>query len=249
MINKINPIDSAISQGDGIEIEIRRSISKGAQNGICDTIRDINEFGSVTIGCSISRLKNSGIIINIFSCCSSCSEFVIAPSAAATLDAGVEQLGAGPTAEGRAGAVLFATTAETFRQTPHLAEEVFGNAGLLIRDADAEVLVDLLRGIEGQLTITIHMTEADEPLLAKLLPVLETKAGRILVNGWPTGVEVCHAMVHGGPFPATSDSRTTSVGTLSDPAVPAAGLLPEPAGGFAAGRRAGRQSARVVAAD
>jgi alpha-ketoglutaric semialdehyde dehydrogenase len=128
---------------------------------------------------------------------------------------GVERLGAGPTAVGRAGAVLFGTSAETFKRAPHLAEEIFGEAGLLIRDADPEVLVQLLRGLEGQLTITIHMTEADEPLLAKLLPVLETKAGRILVNGWPTGVEVCHAMVHGGPFPATSDSRTTSVGTLA----------------------------------
>jgi NADP-dependent aldehyde dehydrogenase len=59
------------------------------------------------------------------------------------------------------------------------------------------------------------MTEADEALFSQLLPLLETKAGRILVNGWPTGVEVCHAMVHGGPFPATSDSRTTSVGSLA----------------------------------
>jgi NADP-dependent aldehyde dehydrogenase len=129
--------------------------------------------------------------------------------------AGVERLGAGLTADGRAGAVLFATSAETFAQTPHLAEEVFGAAGLLVKHADWERLAPQLRALEGQLTITIHMTEADEPLLARLLPVLETKAGRILVNGWPTGVEVSHAMVHGGPFPATSDSRTTSVGTLA----------------------------------
>jgi 2,5-dioxopentanoate dehydrogenase len=128
---------------------------------------------------------------------------------------GVERLGAGQTAEGRAGAVLFATEAETFERTPHLSEEVFGAAGLLVRHAGWEALVPLLRGLEGQLTITIHMTEADEPLAARLLPVLETKAGRILVNGWPTGVEVSHAMVHGGPFPATSDARTTSVGTLA----------------------------------
>jgi NADP-dependent aldehyde dehydrogenase len=128
---------------------------------------------------------------------------------------GIERLGAGLTAEGRAGAVLFGTTAETFAHTPHLAEEVFGAAGLLVRHADWAGAAPLLRGLEGQLTITIHMTEADEPLVAALLPVLETKAGRILVNGWPTGVEVSHAMVHGGPFPATSDSRTTSVGTLA----------------------------------
>jgi NADP-dependent aldehyde dehydrogenase len=128
---------------------------------------------------------------------------------------GIETLGQGPTAEGRAGAAFFGTTAETFAQSPHLAEEVFGAAGLLVRHADWEGVAPLLHGLEGQLTITIHMTEADEPLAARLLPLLETKAGRILVNGWPTGVEVSHAMVHGGPFPATSDSRTTSVGTLA----------------------------------
>jgi NADP-dependent aldehyde dehydrogenase len=128
---------------------------------------------------------------------------------------GIERLGTGPTAEGRAGAALFATDAETFERTPHLAEEVFGAAGLLVRHAGWEALAPLLHGLEGQLTITLHMTAADEPLAARLLPVLERKAGRILVNGWPTGVEVSHAMVHGGPFPATSDSRTTSVGTLA----------------------------------
>ena len=128
---------------------------------------------------------------------------------------GIERLGAGQTADGRGGAVLFATDAATFERTPHLAEEVFGAAGLLVRHDGWEALAPLLRTLEGQLTITIHMTEADEPLVAQLLPVLETKAGRILVNGWPTGVEVSHAMVHGGPFPATTDGRTTSVGTLA----------------------------------
>ena len=69
--------------------------------------------------------------------------------------------------------------------------------------------------MQGQLTITLQMDEADTDAARALLPTLERKAGRLLVNGWPTGVEVCHAMVHGGPFPATSDSRTTSVGTLA----------------------------------
>jgi 2,5-dioxopentanoate dehydrogenase len=128
---------------------------------------------------------------------------------------GIERLGSGRTAEGRGAAALFAVDAETFERTPHLADEVFGAAGLLVRHAEWEVLVPVLRRLEGQLTITIQMTKADEPLAARLLPMLETKAGRILVNGWPTGVEVSHAMVHGGPFPATSDSRTTSVGTLA----------------------------------
>jgi alpha-ketoglutaric semialdehyde dehydrogenase len=61
----------------------------------------------------------------------------------------------------------------------------------------------------------LHLTSQDEALASRLVPVLERKAGRLLANGWPTGVEVSHAMVHGGPFPATSDGRSTSVGTLA----------------------------------
>jgi alpha-ketoglutaric semialdehyde dehydrogenase len=128
---------------------------------------------------------------------------------------GVELLGAGRTTAGAARAAFFGTTAETFEKTPHLADEVFGAAGLLVRNADAAALGRLLQALEGQLTITVHMTEDDEQLFAELLPLIETKAGRIVINGWPTGVEVCHAMVHGGPSPATSDTRTTSVGSLA----------------------------------
>ena len=96
-----------------------------------------------------------------------------------------------------------------------LADEVFGAAGLVVRWDDVETLLDAVGRIEGQLTATVHATDADHETAARLLPVLETRVGRILFNGWPTGVEVSHAMVHGGPFPATSDSRTTSVGTLA----------------------------------
>ena len=128
---------------------------------------------------------------------------------------GVELLGVGRTAAGAARAAFFGAAAETFEKTPHLADEVFGAAGLLVRNADAVVLARLLQALEGQLTITVHMTADDESLFAELLPLIETKAGRIVINGWPTGVEVCHAMVHGGPSPATSDTRTTSVGSLA----------------------------------
>ena len=65
------------------------------------------------------------------------------------------------------------------------------------------------------MTATLQLEDADQEVARNLLPILERKAGRLLVNGWPTGVEVCDAMVHGGPFPATSDSRTTSVGTAA----------------------------------
>ena len=69
--------------------------------------------------------------------------------------------------------------------------------------------------LEGQLTATLQLDDNDAELAKRLLPILERKAGRILCNGFPTGVEVCDAMVHGGPFPATSDSRTTSVGSAA----------------------------------
>ncbi|MCK0207360.1 aldehyde dehydrogenase (NADP(+)) [Starkeya koreensis] len=110
---------------------------------------------------------------------------------------------------------LFVTEAAAFLREPVLSHEVFGASSLVIRCAAADEMLAVARALEGQLTATLHLTPADHTLAARLLPVLEEKAGRILANGWPTGVEVCHAMVHGGPFPATSDPRSTSVGTLA----------------------------------
>ncbi|MBV8097187.1 MAG: aldehyde dehydrogenase (NADP(+)) [Acetobacteraceae bacterium] len=122
------------------------------------------------------------------------------------------QIGAGGN-QGRS--VLFATDAETFRSDPVLKEEVFGASSLLVRCRDIHDMRSLAEELEGQLTITLQMDPEDLDSARILLPTLERKAGRILVNGFPTGVEVAHAMVHGGPFPATSDSRMTSVGTLA----------------------------------
>lgn len=102
------------------------------------------------------------------------------------------------------------TTAESA-----VAHEVFGASGVVMRYDSVEALLPRLADLEGQLTATIHATAADDADAGKLLSVLELKVGRILFNGWPTGVEVGHAMVHGGPFPATSDSRSTSVGSLA----------------------------------
>ena len=76
-------------------------------------------------------------------------------------------------------------------------------------------LISIAEHLEGQLTATMQLNDDDLELAKRLLPVLERKAGRVLCNGYPTGVEVCHAMVHGGPYPATSDSRTTSVGSAA----------------------------------
>ena len=130
---------------------------------------------------------------------------------------GVEALGRGK--EGNAAtigqAALFSTTAAQFLADKALGHEVFGASSVIVRCKDEGELRQVLAAAEGQLTITLHMDAADEALAGRLMPLLERKAGRILANGWPTGVEVTHAMVHGGPYPATSNARTTSVGTLA----------------------------------
>jgi 2,5-dioxopentanoate dehydrogenase len=110
---------------------------------------------------------------------------------------------------------LFLTESASFLSDPEMQEEIFGASSLIIRCKSIDDMRAVAERLEGQLTATIQMEDEDAPIARQLLPVLERKAGRILVNGYPTGVEVCHAMVHGGPFPATSDARMTSVGTLA----------------------------------
>ncbi|MEJ7138010.1 aldehyde dehydrogenase (NADP(+)) [Amphibiibacter pelophylacis] len=128
---------------------------------------------------------------------------------------GVTVLAQGNDAEGscQARPVLLLADAATFAGNPALSAEVFGPCSLLLTCEDVDEMLALARGLEGQLTATLHLqTPQDNALASRLLPILERKAGRILANGFPTGVEVCHTMVHGGPWPATSDSRSTSVG-------------------------------------
>ncbi|MCO7567560.1 aldehyde dehydrogenase (NADP(+)) [Pseudomonas sp. S 311-6] len=96
-----------------------------------------------------------------------------------------------------------------------LQEEVFGPTTVLVEVADEQALAQALNALHGQLTATLIAEPDDLRQFAALVPVLERKAGRLLLNGYPTGVEVCDAMVHGGPYPATSDARGTSVGSLA----------------------------------
>jgi NADP-dependent aldehyde dehydrogenase len=112
-------------------------------------------------------------------------------------------------------AQVFITRADAFLTQEQLQAEVFGATSLVVACANDEEVRQVSEHLEGQLTATLHLDEDDLARAKALLPVLERKAGRLLVNGWPTGVEVCDAMVHGGPFPATSDSRSTSVGTAA----------------------------------
>lgn len=134
---------------------------------------------------------------------------------------GVRELarGEGKAATGDQGffaqAALFTTEAQHLLDQPELKQEVFGPVGLLVACRDFVEMRAIAEHLEGQLTATLHLDPTDHANVRQLLPVLERKAGRILVNGFPTGVEVSYAMVHGGPFPSTSDGRTTSVGALS----------------------------------
>ncbi len=129
----------------------------------------------------------------------------------------VRTVGRGGDATGPNQAVgaLFETDAAHLLADHKLTDEVFGASSLIVRCKDLVEVASVIGKLEGQLTATIQLDPEDEADTAKLLPILAGRVGRILANGWPTGVEVCHAMVHGGPYPATSDTRSTSVGTLA----------------------------------
>ena len=116
-------------------------------------------------------------------------------------------------AQGRG--ALFQTIGAALMSDASLAHEVFGASSVIVACDSLDEMEEVLRSMEGQLTATLQMDDSDLAAAKRFIPVLEAKVGRILVNGWPTGVEVAHAMVHGGPFPATSVSRATSVGTLA----------------------------------
>ncbi len=108
---------------------------------------------------------------------------------------------------------LFVTDAETFLSHHTLMDEVFGPSTLVVQCGSRSQMLVAAQELEGQLTATVHGTPEDFATNAELLAILETKVGRLVCNGFPTGVEVCHAMTHGGPYPATADGRSTSVGT------------------------------------
>lgn len=115
----------------------------------------------------------------------------------------------------QASATLFTTDSATFLENRLLKEELFGPSTVIVRCASKKELEAVARDLEGQLTATIHGTERDLEEFKSLVSILETKVGRLVFNGFPTGVEVCPSMHHGGPYPATTDVRSTSVGTAA----------------------------------
>lgn len=120
------------------------------------------------------------------------------------------------TCSGRGGApTIVKVSAADWLNHPSLAEEVFGPFGIVIETPGPEEMLEVARSLHGQLTATLQMDDADTGIAAPFVPVLEHKAGRLLVNGFPTGVEVADAMVHGGPYPASTNFGATSVGTLA----------------------------------
>ncbi|MCK4620909.1 MAG: aldehyde dehydrogenase (NADP(+)) [Desulfuromonadales bacterium] len=108
---------------------------------------------------------------------------------------------------------LFRTTGGTFLANPELAEEVFGPSAIVVVCSSFEQMLQVAGELRGQLSATVHAIPEEENDCRQLFNLLERKAGRLILNGFPTGVEVCSAMVHGGPYPATTDSRSTSVGS------------------------------------
>lgn len=129
--------------------------------------------------------------------------------------AGVRELVNAPCAQRATAPALYEVSGAAWLENEALGEEVFGPLGLVVRVADEAQMLKIARSLNGQLTCTLQMDGADTGLARQLMPVLERKAGRILANGFPTGVEVCDSMVHGGPYPASTNFGATSVGTMA----------------------------------
>jgi NADP-dependent aldehyde dehydrogenase len=136
-----------------------------------------------------------------------CERVAAAPGTTELLRAASTGRGAAPS--------LYRTSGRAWLDNEALAEEVFGPLGILVTVSDADEMIAIAMSLHGQLTCGLHLSDVDMEDALELLPILERKAGRLLANGFPTGVEVSDAMVHGGPYPASTNFGATSVGTLS----------------------------------
>ena len=159
--------------------------------------------------CDLVKGGAGGVMLNA----GICSAFAESTTAVAGME-GVETLAAAPTEDGRGTPAVFAVSLDRFREDPALQAEMFGPATLVVR-GKLEDMAAAMAGLEGQLVGTIHASPAELSAHADLVTALESRVGRLVCNGFPTGVEVCPSMVHGGPYPATSDGRSTSVGTMA----------------------------------
>lgn len=128
---------------------------------------------------------------------------------------GVQELLRGTCDRRKAAPAIYKVSAEDWLANEALSEEVFGPFGIVVTTSGPEQMLEVARNLKGQLTVTLQMDDADMEVAKPFVPVLERKAGRVLVNGFPTGVEVADAMVHGGPYPASTNFGATSVGTMA----------------------------------
>ncbi len=133
----------------------------------------------------------------------------------AFLDSGAEDLISSDVPGRTVRPSLFRISAQEWLERPELHEEVFGPLGTAVVVQNFDQMLSVAKCLKGQLTCTLHVEAKDYPQARALMPVLTRKAGRVLVNGFPTGVEVADAMVHGGPYPASTNFGATSVGTMA----------------------------------
>ena len=143
-------------------------------------------------------------------------QFFATSTAAVAATEGVATLARSTTVAGpgQGAPAVFTVSIEDFLANQSLQHEMFGPATLIVRGTPREI-EDAISHLEGQLTASLHATDEELAENPGLVFALQTRAGRLIFNGFPTGVEVCNSMVHGGPFPATSDGRSTSVGTMA----------------------------------
>lgn len=159
-----------------------------------------------------AQIKNAdpGVMLNI-GICQAYRDATLSTSQ----QAGVERFASEITAlPGQGAPVVFVCNAETFLNAPSLTHEMFGPASLIVIGT-LEEISRAAATLEGQLTAALHGSINELAQASTLIEILERKCGRLVFNGFPTGVEVCHSMVHGGPYPSTSDGRSTSVGTMA----------------------------------
>jgi len=160
---------------------------------------------------SLIEAGSPGMMLNAGICkafADATSSFATAPGVA-TLARSTTEAGSGQGAP-----MAFTVSVADFLKSEVLQGEMFGPATLIVRGSLAEIEAAIPH-LEGQLTASIHSTVEELAAHPGLVPALQNRSGRLIFNGFPTGVEVCDSIVHGGPFPATSDGRSTSVGTMA----------------------------------
>jgi acyl-CoA reductase-like NAD-dependent aldehyde dehydrogenase len=219
-MSSVNPVfllrDALTSRGPALATGLHASVTMGTGqfctnpglvlfDASADSAPFLAELSKLFAASSAGTMLTAGI----------CKAYQSGTSALADNPA-VTSLAAAPTAPGTRGApALFQTSAAQLLADPSLTEEVFGPATLLVACSGTDEMLQVTNALEGQLTATIHGTDTDFASAAPLLAAAERRAGRLVCNGFPTGVEVCQSIVHGGPYPATSDGRSTSVGTAA----------------------------------